>query len=107
QLPRLINQAIALLLPSLWEGFGFPVLDAMACGTPVITANLSSLPEVTGNAALLVDPYSVDEISAAMSTVAHDGQVRSHLRQAGLTRASQFSWAKTGQATVEVLQQYL
>jgi glycosyltransferase involved in cell wall biosynthesis len=73
----------------------------------VITSNLSSLPEVAGDAALLVDPYNIEEITAAMYTVAREAGVRSQLRQAGLARASQFSWDKTAQATAEVLQQYL
>jgi glycosyltransferase involved in cell wall biosynthesis len=107
ELARLLNQAIALVFPSLWEGFGLPVLEAMACGTPVITSNLSSLPEVTGDAALLIDPYCEADLAAAMQTVAKDSKMRSQLRTAGLVRASQFSWAKTGAATVEVLQQYL
>ncbi len=107
QLPTIINQAIALVFPTLWEGFGLPVLEAMACGTPVITSNLSSLPEVAGDAALLVNPYNIGEISEAMQSVATDSVLRSRLRTLGLNRASQFSWAKTGQATVEVLQQYL
>jgi len=107
QLPTLINQAIALVFPSLWEGFGLPVLEAMACGTPVITSNLASLPEVTGDAALLVNPYDVGEMTAAMHDVATDSALRSHLSTLGLVRASQFSWAKTGLATAEVLARYL
>jgi glycosyltransferase involved in cell wall biosynthesis len=107
QLPIIINQAIALVFPTLWEGFGLPVLEAMACGTPVITSNLSSLPEVAGDAALLVNPYNIGEIAQAMQAVATDSALRSHLRTRGLDRASQFSWAKTGQATVEVLKRYL
>ena len=106
ELPVLLNRAIALVFPSLWEGFGFPVLEAMACGTPVITSNLSSLPEVAGDAALLVDPYSEAEITAAMQTIATDAGMRSELRSAGLARASQFSWAKTGKVTAELLRQY-
>ncbi|MBD2000699.1 glycosyltransferase family 4 protein [Leptolyngbya sp. FACHB-541] len=106
ELPKVINQAIALVFPSLWEGFGLPVLEAMACGTPVITSNVSSLPEVAGDAAILVNPYEVAEITEAMQTVASDAGVRSQLRSAGLARASQFSWEKTGQRTAEVLQQF-
>jgi glycosyltransferase involved in cell wall biosynthesis len=106
-LPTLINQAIALVFPTLWEGFGLPVLEAMACGTPVITSNLSSLPEVAGDAALLVNPYETREIAEAMEAIATDSKLRSQLRGLGLKRASQFSWAKTGQATVEVLQTFL
>lgn len=107
QLPIIINGAIALVFPSLWEGFGFPVLEAMACGTPVITSNISSMPEVTQDAALLVDPYNTDEISAAMQEIANSAQMRSHLSQLGLTRASQFSWEKAGRATAEVLSRHL
>jgi glycosyltransferase involved in cell wall biosynthesis len=102
-LPALINQAIALVFPSLWEGFGLPVLEAMACGTPVITSNLSSLPEVAGDAALLVNPYNVQAISHAMQAVTADTGLWLQLRQAGLARAAQFSWEKTGAATVQEL----
>lgn len=107
QLPILFNQAIGLVFPSLWEGFGLPVLEAMACGTPVITSNLASLPEVTGDAALLVDPYDVRTITQAMQALAADCKLRCQLRTEGLKRASQFSWQKTGQSTIEVLKQYL
>lgn len=107
QLPTLINQALALVFPSLWEGFGLPVLEAMACGTPVITSNLASLPEVAGDAAILVNPYNTGEITAAMQTIAAQTTLREHLSILGLARASQFSWAKTGKATVEILTRYL
>lgn len=107
ELPALINQAIALVFPSLWEGFGLPVLEAMACGTPVITSTVASLPEVAGGAALLVNPTLTTEIADAMRLVAQDADLRSRLRQAGLDRARQFSWTKTGQATVKVLERYL
>ncbi|PZV18235.1 MAG: mannosyltransferase [Pseudanabaena sp.] len=106
-LPKIISRAIALVFPSLWEGFGLPVIEAMACGTPVITSNLSSLPEVAGDAAILIDPYKVAEITDAMQAIANDTGLRSHLSQLGLQRATQFSWAKTGQATVEVLKRFL
>ncbi|MUL36682.1 glycosyltransferase family 4 protein [Gloeocapsopsis dulcis] len=106
-LPTIINQAIALVFPSLWEGFGLPVLEAMACGTPVITSNISSLPEVAGDAALLVDPYNTAEITTAMQAVATETGLRSHLSQLSRARANDFSWASTGQATVEVLARYL
>jgi glycosyltransferase involved in cell wall biosynthesis len=107
KLPVLLNQAIALVFPSLWEGFGFPVLEAMACGTPVITSNLSSLPEVAGEAALLVNPYEIKEIAAAMAEVGKDAQLRSHLSRLSLERASQFSWKKTAGETQLVLQSFL
>ncbi|MBD2021841.1 glycosyltransferase family 4 protein [Leptolyngbya sp. FACHB-36] len=107
QLPILMNQAIALVFPSLWEGFGLPVLEAMACGAPVITSNCSSLPEVAGDSAILVDPYRVEAIAEAMQTVATNATLWSHYRSAGLARASQISWTTTGQATVQVLKPFL
>jgi glycosyltransferase involved in cell wall biosynthesis len=107
ELPQLLNQAIALVFPSLWEGFGLPVLEAMACGTPVITSNLSSLPEVAGDAALLVDPYNLEALTWAMQSLVGDAGLGAELRQKGLTQAEQFSWAKTGQMTAEILQHYL
>jgi len=106
-LPILLNSALALVFPSLWEGFGLPVLEAMACGTPVITSNLASLPEVAGSAALLVNPYKEGEITAAMHAIAADSGLRSHLSSLSLARANQFSWTKTGLATAEVLSRYL
>lgn len=107
QLSICLNQALALVFPSLWEGFGIPVLEAMACGTPVITSNVSSLPEVSGDAALAVNPYDIAALTAAMKTVLTDSEARSQLCAASLARASQFSWSRTGQATVAVLRQYL
>lgn len=107
ELPQLINQAIALVFPSLWEGFGLPVLEAMACGTPVITSNLSSIPEVAGNAAILINPYQTQEIAAAMAAVVTDGQLWRSLRESGLRQAQKFSWQKTAQETAMVLKQYL
>lgn len=107
ELPIIINQALALVFPSLWEGFGLPVLEAMSCGTPVITSHLSSLPEVTGDAAILINPYNIQEITAAMQTIIHDGETRKQLSQQGIHRANKFSWQKTGLATVEVLKQHL
>ncbi|MHC5821911.1 MAG: glycosyltransferase family 4 protein [Nostoc sp.] len=107
ELPKIINQAIALVFPSLWEGFGLPVLEAMACGTPVITSNLSSLPEVAGDAAILINPYNTGEITEAMQAIATDLGLRWRLSSQGITHSQQFSWEKTGKATVEVLSRYL
>ncbi|MFQ3616072.1 MAG: glycosyltransferase family 1 protein [Cyanobacteriota bacterium] len=107
ELPQVLNRAIALLFPSLWEGFGFPVLEAMACGTPVITSNRSAMPEVAGDAALLVNPEDTRAIAHAMQRLIAEPDVRSHLRTAGLARARQFSWEKTGVATRAVLNQFL
>lgn len=106
ELPVLLNQAIGFVFPSLWEGFGFPVLEAMACGAPVITSNLSSLPEVAGDAALLVDPASERELTAAMYTLLTDERTRVELRSVGLQRAAQFSWQKTAEATAQVLRKH-
>lgn len=102
-LPIIINQAQALVFPTLWEGFGFPVLEAIASGTPVITSNVSSLPEVVGDAGLLVNPLSVKEIASAMNLMAEDEGLRQELRELGLKRAKNFSWAKTAQETMAVL----
>ncbi len=107
ELPKIINRAIALVFPSLWEGFGLPVLEAMACGTPAIASNISSMPEVAGDGALLVNPYSVGEIAEAMGAIAADAQLRSHLRAKGLARAKQFSWEKTGRETAALLDRYI
>lgn len=107
ELTRLINKAISLVFPSLWEGFGFPVLEAMACGTPVITSNISSLSEVAGDATILVDPNSIQEIAEAMELLGTDALERSRLRKLGLVRAGQFSWEKTGNATAEIIEKYL
>ncbi|AFY58277.1 glycosyltransferase [Rivularia sp. PCC 7116] len=107
ELPKIINQAVALVFPSLWEGFGFPVLEAMACGTPVITSNISSLPEVAGDAAILVNPYHTGELTEAMQLIATDEQLRNSLSNLGIERAKEFSWEKTGKATVEVLSRFV
>jgi glycosyltransferase involved in cell wall biosynthesis len=94
-----------LVFPTRWEGFGIPALEAMACGTPVITSNLASLPEVTGDAALLIDPEQPRAIADAMVQVATDDRLWQELHQRSLDRASQFSWAKTAAQTQAVLRQ--
>lgn len=106
ELPIIIKGAIALVFPTLWEGFGLPALEAMACGTPVITSNLASLPEITGDAAILINPYQVQEITAAMSEIATNHQLRSRLSDLSLIQASKFSWQKTADATRQVLAKY-
>ena len=107
ELPLIISGAVALVFPTFWEGFGLPVLEAMACGTPVITSNLASLPEITGDAAILIDPYNKAAITSAMWDLAGDRKMRSQLSQLGIQQARKFSWSKTGEATKEVLKQYL
>jgi glycosyltransferase involved in cell wall biosynthesis len=107
ELPKLINQAIALVLPSFWEGFGLPALEAMACGTPVIASNVSALPEVTGDAAILIDPCKPTQIATAMTNLVQDHYLRRDLSIAGLDRAKLFSWDKTAKQTIDVLSRYL
>jgi glycosyltransferase involved in cell wall biosynthesis len=101
-LPALYNGALLFIFPSLYEGFGLPVLEAMACGTPVITSNVSSLPEVVGDAAVMVDPYDVEAMAQAICSVAGDQSLRLDLRRLGLARASQFTWECTAKKTVQV-----
>ena len=103
ELPVIINHAIALIFPSQWEGFGLPILEAMACGTPVITSNVSSMPEVAGDAAILVDPMNVSAIASAIGSIIADNSLRNDLRSRGLYRAKQFSWTTTGQQTADIL----
>jgi glycosyltransferase involved in cell wall biosynthesis len=101
-MPALYSAAHAFVFPTLWEGFGIPVIEAMACGTPVITSNLSSLPEVSGDAALLVDPYRVDDIAQAMLTLWLDADVRKTMAARGVVNARRFSWDETARQTLEV-----
>ena len=94
--------AMAFVYPSLAEGFGLPILEAMANGVPVITSNVSSMPEVAGDAALLVDPLDVGAISRALTLVATDGDRARQLSERGIQRAAEFSWQRTAQETFEV-----
>ncbi len=91
----LYRQAGVFVFPSLYEGFGLPPLEAMASGTPVITSNVSSLPEVVGDAALLIDPYQSDAIADAMRRVLTDQSLREDLRRRGLQRVKEFSWERS------------
>jgi glycosyltransferase involved in cell wall biosynthesis len=95
KLPALYRGAKALIFPSLYEGFGLPILEAMACGIPVVTANVTAMPEVAGGAALLVNPNSVDEIAGAMEQVVNDASLQRELRKKGRIRAAEFSWARS------------
>lgn len=102
-LPALLSAATAFVFPSLYEGFGMPVLEAMACGAPVLTSSTSSLPEVAGDAALLVDPIDTAAIAAALARLATDEPLRADLRARGLARAAQFSWERCAHETLAVL----
>lgn len=102
ELPLLYSGARAFTFPSLWEGFGLPPLEAMACGVPVVTSNVSSLPEVVENAALLVDPNSHEQIAEAIYKVLTDEDLASKLKYAGIKQAAKFTWKNTAQQTLEV-----
>ena len=102
-LPSLYGNAVAFVFPSLEEGFGLPVLEAMACGGPVVTSSRSSLPEVAGEAALLVDPYSTNDISDAIARLLAEPDLRERLRRCGFARAAQFTWEKTAWETLSYL----
>jgi len=103
ELPSLYRGAEALVFPSLYEGFGLPILEAMGCGTPVVTANVTAMPEVAGGAALLVDPTSVEQIARAMEQIVSDTTLRQQLRHKGLPRAAEFSWASTAARVRELI----
>ena len=105
--PLLYSAATAFVFPSLYEGFGLPVLEAMACGTPVITSNVSALPEVAGDAALLVDPTSVEAIAGAMVRVMNEPGLREELRAKGLQRTRQFDWEASAARTLDIYRQAL
>ncbi|MCX7840979.1 MAG: glycosyltransferase family 4 protein [Anaerolineae bacterium] len=102
ELVYLYNAASLFVLPSFYEGFGLPPLEAMACGTPVIVSNVSSLPEVVGDAALLVAPDDVEGLAVAMSRVLTDSALREELRIKGLKRAQTFSWERAARETLAV-----
>jgi glycosyltransferase involved in cell wall biosynthesis len=106
-LRQLYRRAACMVLPSLGEGFGLPVIEAMACGTPVITASTSSLPEVAGDAALMVDPRDAGELAGAMIRVLSDKALRDQLRQKGLAQAGTFSWCRTADEISRALDEVL
>jgi O-antigen biosynthesis alpha-1,2-mannosyltransferase len=104
-LRQLYLRAMIFAFPSLDEGFGMPVLEAMACGLPVVTSNRSALPEVAGDAALLVDPTNVDELAQALQTIIKQDGLQKMLRERGLARAAKFSWSEAIAKTWDVYQE--
>jgi glycosyltransferase involved in cell wall biosynthesis len=104
RLPALYRGAVALVFPSLYEGFGLPPLEAMACGTPVLSSLMTSLPEVVGDAAVAVDPLDVDSIASGIDRIVGDTQLRAELKARGLVRATEFSWDETARRTWHALQ---
>ena len=105
--PLLMNGAMMFVFPSIYEGFGMPCLEAMACGTPVITSNISSMPEVVGNAGILISPNSIEDISINMKRLFNDTTLRKRCREAGLERAKNFSWTKSAQKLHKVFEEVL
>jgi glycosyltransferase involved in cell wall biosynthesis len=102
-LPALLSGALAFIFPSLYEGFGMPVLEAMACGAPVLASNTSSLPEVAGDAALLADPTDSAALADGLARLAADAGLRAELRARGLARAAAFTWDRCAEETLAVL----
>lgn len=101
-LPKLYRQATAFVYPSLFEGFGLPPVEAMACGTPVVTSNVSSLPEVTGEAALLIDPLDQSAIESALLQITGDQVLRARLREQGTEQAKRFTWRDAAEKTLQL-----
>ncbi len=107
ELPALYTAASALVFPSLFEGFGLPALEAMACGCPVICSNTTSLPELVGDAAILIDPVDVAQIAEAIYNVLHDQSLRKSLVEKGLLQAKRFTWKNAARQTVAVYENAL
>lgn len=104
-LVALYNLATVYGQPSFYEGFGLPVLEAMACGTPVVASKKASLPETTGDAAVLVDPYDINDIANGLTVAIEDGDLREKLIEKGLKQAKKFSWEKVAHETYKVYQE--
>jgi glycosyltransferase involved in cell wall biosynthesis len=106
-LPYIYSGADLFVLPSLYEGFGLPLLEALGCGVPCVVSNRTSLPEIGGDAVLYFDPTNQDELIHAMNTLLHNDDLRHDLVTRGLERAKQFSWERTARLTHEVYQKVL
>ncbi len=101
-LPAIYNAADIFVYPSIYEGFGIPLLESMASGTPVITSNISSMPEVVGEAGLLADPYSIEDIAEKIVMLAQDCSLRNILSEKGIERAKMFSWKKSAKKVLDI-----
>jgi alpha-1,3-rhamnosyl/mannosyltransferase len=102
----LLQRAVGMPFISLYEGFGLPIVEAFASGTPVITSNTTSMPEVAGDAALLVDPKSLDQITQALQSLIEDQGLRASLKEKGIARSRQYSWKNTAEATKKIYEKY-
>lgn len=107
EVPALMSGAKAFVFPSLYEGFGMPPLEAMACGTPVITSNVSALPEIGKDAAILINPYSIEEITQAMQRILEEKSLKEELVQAGIKKAKTYTWANAAEILIQVYQELL
>src|SRR5690606_34642912 len=105
--PYLYNLAKIFVYPSFYEGFGLPVLEAMACGTPVITSNISSMPEFVGDSGILVDPNDIDELENSLKELLINERLREDLRKKAILKAKEFTWRNTALKTLDVYRRVL
>ncbi|MEO0129967.1 MAG: glycosyltransferase family 1 protein [candidate division WOR-3 bacterium] len=106
ELPEFYNAADIFIMPSFYEGFGLPALEAMSCGIPVVVSNISSLPEIVGEAGLKVNPYSVSEIYEGVKKLLDNPGLYSELQEKGITQAKKFTWQKTADAVAEIYENF-
>ena len=103
----LLKEAKCLCFVSLFEGFGLPIIEAMKCGTPVITSNVSSMPEICGNSGLIVDPMNISEIANAMENIINNKELYQKLIQDGKKRSKMFDWEKSANIFSEIIERYI